>query len=197
MNFRSARLATEEADFRPALPLRSWPGIAEMQMTKLTYAEQLKHPKWQRKRLEALESANFQCTSCGDKEKMLHVHHKRYVKGRSAWEYDLPELSVLCEDCHAASHEIKDALAAFLTRNFHDIPMEEFAYGLLGGFLSPFQLINEDEMIHAWKQAQPSFELGYMLAALGPEDLRDAVRRKVSEGRIPADHPMLKLILAD
>lgn len=194
--FHAARFATEKAVFRPALPTCPMPGISEMQMTKLTYAEQLKHPNWQRKRLEALNAAEFECTNCGNKEKTLHVHHKKYVRGRSAWEYDLHELQVLCEDCHEATHEVKGKLAEVLGRKFNDIPMDEFAYGLLVGFLGPFHLASADEMESAWRVSQPSVDLGYMLAALGPADLKDAVRRKIAEGRLPATGYM-KYVLED
>lgn len=66
----------------------------------MTYAEQLKDPRWQRRRLEVLNQANFECTCCGNKEKTLHVHHKIYRKGHKVWEYPDAELEVLCEDCH-------------------------------------------------------------------------------------------------
>lgn len=76
----------------------------------MNYAQQLKHPNWQRKRLEALQAADFECANCGEKESMLHVHHKRYVKGRMAWEYKIEELMVLCEACHEEWHFMKDRL---------------------------------------------------------------------------------------
>lgn len=78
--------------------------------TKLTYKEQLLHPNWQRKRLETLEAYGFECTNCGATEKTLHVHHRRYVKGRKAWEYETDELNVLCEDCHQSEHDARDEL---------------------------------------------------------------------------------------
>lgn len=73
-------------------------------MTKMTYGEQLKHPNWQRKRLEVLEEADFKCSCCHDGESTLHVHHKRYIKGRMAWEYGVNDLAVLCEECHKHEH---------------------------------------------------------------------------------------------
>ncbi len=79
-------------------------------MKKMTYTEQLQHPNWQRKRLEVMEAAEFSCELCGDKENMLNVHHKRYVKGRMAWEYESSELQCLCRDCHTKSHKNKDFL---------------------------------------------------------------------------------------
>lgn len=77
----------------------------------MTYADQLKHPRWQRKRLEVLNLADFKCESCSDGGTTLHVHHKRYVKGRLAWEYEATELVALCEPCHQLAHEESDQLA--------------------------------------------------------------------------------------
>jgi len=75
-----------------------------------TYFEKLKDPRWQKKRLEVLQAADFHCQSCGDGTSTLHVHHKQYFKGREPWEYDARQLAVLCEDCHAAHHAEDDEL---------------------------------------------------------------------------------------
>lgn len=72
----------------------------------MSYAELLKDPRWQRKRLEVLNRADFTCQECSDKTKTLHVHHTYYAKGRKPWEYDATELKCLCEDCHARVTEI-------------------------------------------------------------------------------------------
>jgi len=71
---------------------------------RIPYSEQLKSPEWQRKRLEAMEAAEWQCEQCECKTRQLHVHHKEYKNGRMAWEYSLSELVVLCEQCHAKIH---------------------------------------------------------------------------------------------
>ncbi len=76
----------------------------------MDWKEQYKHPNWQRKRLQALEFAEFACEGCGRDAETLHVHHKRYVAGRKVWEYDIRELAVLCDECHAREHAGKDAL---------------------------------------------------------------------------------------
>lgn len=124
-----ARLATEKAVFRPALPSCFLPGITEMQMTKLTYAEQIKSPNWQRKRLEVLESANWECESCGAKDITLNVHHKQYVKGRLYWEYERHELECLCEECHKAHHQAQDGLRQLLA----EVDTHQ-SFGLVAGF---------------------------------------------------------------
>lgn len=74
----------------------------------MTYSEMLRHPLWQRKRLEVLEHEAFACSVCCDDESPLHVHHRRYIKGRKPWEYEADDLVVLCESCHEEAHAIKD-----------------------------------------------------------------------------------------
>lgn len=84
-------------------------------VAKLTYAEQLKHPNWQRKRLEMLDAAGFECACCGDKETTLHVHHRQYIKGRMAWEYENTQLEVLCEACHKVEHQSLDGMKQLMS----------------------------------------------------------------------------------
>jgi hypothetical protein len=110
MSTATARVAPEKADFRPALPSRLFAGaLPESGMATLSYREQLRHPNWQRLRLEAMQRAGFKCEKCGTATTTLNVHHKRYVQGRLAWEYALSELEVLCEPCHEAEHGLGEA----------------------------------------------------------------------------------------
>lgn len=64
------------------------------------YARLLQHPKWQKKRLEVLEGAEFSCERCGSQDQTLHVHHSFYDRCRKPWEYDDDQLFSLCEQCH-------------------------------------------------------------------------------------------------
>ena len=70
----------------------------------MTYAEQLKDPRWQRKRLEIMSRDNFHCTSCGFDDRTLCVHHKEYIRGFKAWEYPDVLLVTLCDVCHYYEH---------------------------------------------------------------------------------------------
>lgn len=79
-------------------------------MTYISYSDRLKDPRWQRRRLEMLQAADFSCSCCDSKVKTLHVHHPLYRKGAMPWEYEDHELEVLCEDCHEAGHELKKQL---------------------------------------------------------------------------------------
>ena len=83
-------------------------------MAKLTYAEQLLDPRWQRLRLKVLEACGWQCQNCGDETTQFHVHHKRYKKGAMAWEYEPDELEALCKDCHKQHHDFEARLKAAL-----------------------------------------------------------------------------------
>lgn len=84
----------------------------------MTYAEQLRHPKWQRRRLEIMGRDEFRCTKCLADDKTLNVHHKLYRKGAAPWEYSDEELVTLCEDCHQAEHweRIDDVTLARVSR---------------------------------------------------------------------------------
>lgn len=100
---------------------------------KLSYSEQLRHPRWQRKRLEVLEAVEFACEWCTDTERTLNVHHKRYVRGRLAWEYERWELEALCEDCHERAHAERARLDIVLAL----IPAHSLVrvIGILSGFV--------------------------------------------------------------
>lgn len=193
----AARLATEEADFRPALPMSLLPGVNGTHMTtKMTYSEQLAHPKWQKKRLEMLNSAGWVCSQCACDDVTLHVHHKRYIKGRMAWEYEDADLVVLCKKCHESHHEAQDALKRILRLRFaEDILVEDFAFGFFAGLLAPFGSVEPRDVELALEIEPRFFAMGYMVCALGPTDIAEAVRRKLADGRIPGGNALLEFLL--
>ena len=69
------------------------------------FKEQIKSPKWQKRRLEILQRDDFTCQMCGDKDKTLHVHHLYYDNEKEYWEYEDLNLITLCEDCHSEEHD--------------------------------------------------------------------------------------------
>jgi 5-methylcytosine-specific restriction endonuclease McrA len=81
-----------------------------------TYWELLKHPLWQRKRLEMLNRAQFACEACYNDEATLHVHHRQYIKGRKPWEYDDSNFLVLCERCHEDVTKTSDRIKSLLAK---------------------------------------------------------------------------------
>jgi len=90
----------------------------------MTYSEKLKHPKWQKKRLEVFQRDNFKCILCNDSESTLHVHHKEYISGLEPWEYTLDNFQSLCEYCHFVTEQNKDIviISKVIKASHKDIP---------------------------------------------------------------------------
>jgi hypothetical protein len=95
----------------------------------MSFFEQIKHPRWQKKRLEVMSDAGFECEACNASDVTLNVHHKRYVKGRLYWEYERQELECLCESCHKSLHKTQDDIKALLSE-----VDSKSAYALIAGF---------------------------------------------------------------
>lgn len=72
-----------------------------------SYSEKLKHPKWQKKRLEILNRDKFTCQSCKAEDKTLHIHHFQY-DNVEPWEYENYKLITLCEKCHEHEEFLKN-----------------------------------------------------------------------------------------
>lgn len=70
-----------------------------------SYAEKLKDPRWQRKRLEIMKRDNFTCQDCRSETKTLNVHHRLYIPGIEPWNYPDYLLITLCEECHKKEGE--------------------------------------------------------------------------------------------
>lgn len=65
-----------------------------------TYAEKLKDPRWQKKRLDIFQRDEFVCQSCNSRHKNLQIHHLYYLPKTNPWDYPSEDLVTLCEDCH-------------------------------------------------------------------------------------------------
>jgi len=76
-------------------------------MTRISYSEKLKDPRWQKKRLEIFSRDNFTCRDCQATDKTLHVHHCLYEKG-DPWKTESRFLLSLCEDCHVTRQELEN-----------------------------------------------------------------------------------------
>ena len=81
------------------------------QVTRVgSYHDLLRHPKWQRKRLEIMQRAEFKCERCGARDPMLAIHHSYYEKGCPPWGYPDSSLHCLCERCHEYAQLMMTAL---------------------------------------------------------------------------------------
>lgn len=70
------------------------------------YAEKLKDPRWQKKRLKILEMDDWCCARCRDGKSNLQVHHRAYW-GANPWDAPDFALETLCEKCHEKERQFK------------------------------------------------------------------------------------------
>ena len=103
-------LTKEEIEERDKRTKAYQKGRERMQNRKNEYADMLKSPKWQKKRLEIMQRDGFVCQHCGDDETTLHIHHLRYDFSIKPWEYNNDDLVTLCEHCHNRVTENKNKL---------------------------------------------------------------------------------------
>jgi 5-methylcytosine-specific restriction endonuclease McrA len=90
----------------------------------MTYAEKLRSPHWQKKRLEILQRDNWKCCHCGADDVNLQVHHLVYAKHNNPWDYDNHCYQTLCENCHEQRQELTDKLTNALRLAIKDVPTE-------------------------------------------------------------------------
>jgi len=159
-------------------------------MEKMSYAQQLKHPNWQRKRLGILERDGFECSCCGDKETTLHVHHKKYIKGRMAWDYEDDFLETLCDPCHKRQHASRELLDELIACN--GVALDQML-GLAAGYLlANFDIDTElAERISSGRKLE--FEIGIAASTLGS---RHGMRwRKVVIDEVLSGRPQNPIVI--
>lgn len=131
----------------------------------MTYAEKLKDPRWQKKRLEIFERDGWECKLCFDKNKTLHVHHRSYSRGVEPWDYDNSMLVTLCCDCHDEVIETKDFCAQFLI------------HGLCSYGAWPSDIVSLAMAFASSKSPSniaPTFAIGSIIHALNNEETNNA-----------------------
>jgi hypothetical protein len=140
--------------------------MTDAQRPRTTYQEQLKDPRWQKKRLQVLERDNWTCTACKATDKTLHIDHLCYVPDESPWETPLAHLQTLCETCHAEITQGRKAFAGIFTQDLRALPLT--VPGLLALQTLLRRLLNKGDRTPA--------ELTQILRAfadmlIGPEDM--------------------------
>ena len=100
----------------------------------MNYAEKLKDPRWQKKRLEILQRDEFTCQCCKQNDKTLHVHHKSYVYGKEPWDYNDNNFITYCYECHELEEFYKNSFNDIV----HDMKMSGYTYSELHKILWHF-----------------------------------------------------------
>jgi len=92
------------------------PALESFVMSTTPYTAKLKDPRWQKKRLDILNLANWRCEDCRRGDRQLEVHHCAYVPRTEPWEYDAALLMCLCGECHEFRQQREDSLRVNLGR---------------------------------------------------------------------------------
>jgi hypothetical protein len=117
-------------------------------MENKTYAEKLKDPRWQKKRLEIFQRDQFRCMECFSDEKSLQVHHIAY-KGKNPWDTPNNFLITYCEGCHKNEEEKLKALGEKFIKIMRNDSEDSRSIDF---FISNMQSLMEKELPHraAW-----------------------------------------------
>lgn len=84
----------------------------------MSYAEKLKNPKWQKKRLEILQRDEFKCCYCNDEKTELQIHHLKYTK--EPWQAPNEDLITLCKHCHNLISVYKGLYIINIEKNYYE-----------------------------------------------------------------------------
>jgi 5-methylcytosine-specific restriction endonuclease McrA len=123
------------------------------------YAEELKHPLWQKKRLKIMQRDNFTCQNCDDKESTLHVHHLIYLPKEdypNPWDYPDTLLITLCDTCHKEEHTYKtilqEALLVYSAIKSYHTGKHTFSAVDLSYNLYLLEQTERDDILHILKE---------------------------------------------
>lgn len=89
----------------------------------MTYAEKLRDPRWQQKRLEIFQRDEFKCVICHVPGKEIQCHHLLYLK-RDPWDYPDHIFQTLCNDCHEQRQELTDKAVAAIRLAIARVPTQ-------------------------------------------------------------------------
>jgi len=70
------------------------------------YQNQLRDPRWQRKRLDILTRDNWTCQYCGSTTNSLNVHHIKYAEFGAPWDAEDDWMITFCEHCHQVEENL-------------------------------------------------------------------------------------------
>lgn len=144
--------------------------------------EKYRHPKWQKRRLEMLESAGYCCQQCSAEDKTLHVHHRRYFRGRDPWDYPDELLKVLCQECHQEVSEILDSFKSLLA----EMELDDLLWlmGSAKGIIALRLAISDESMDREFTFVDMSEAFGFakQIPGMSARNIASFVASATSEG---------------
>jgi hypothetical protein len=95
------------------------------------YQKLLRDPRWQKKRLEVLEAAEWRCqdSQCNRDDLTLEVHHLYYIRGQKPWEYPPDAFLALCSGCHTRRQTLERALKIEMMKALRYYSVDELELG--------------------------------------------------------------------
>ena len=93
---------------------------------RLSYADKLKDPRWQKRRLEVMERDSWTCVRCRSSTRTLNVNHLVYTG--EPWDAPGHALETLCEVCHGERSALEKqirGLPTFLAIHIMRIALRE------------------------------------------------------------------------
>jgi hypothetical protein len=106
----------------------------------MTYAEKLRDPRWQKKRLEILQRDDWKCQLCGDKSNTLVIHHFFYENNLEPWEYPNKSLITYCENCHESEHAGTIKSLEYLNQSLKKLNFKSYDIGMLENFIKNYMV---------------------------------------------------------
>jgi hypothetical protein len=123
----------------------------------MTYADKLKDPRWQKKRLEIMSRDNFKCQMCGDEKETLHVHHQKY--SGDPWEADDDHLITLCHHCHLISEMYK------IDSSYHLLSVSKVPFSKVIIINTLFTVGNSDKvLLSTYEYSKDTGSIAFMAA---------------------------------
>lgn len=136
----------------------------------MKYADKLKDPRWQKKRLEIFNRDNWQCCVCKAADRTLVVHHKQY--SGDPWEASDDQLRTLCTDCHYDEHNPE--------YNWERIQLiSKESNTLVSGLIETLYYLHKEGAIDNFKKN--NLPLGFIPYVLGKQEAIDMLKDKYLE----------------
>lgn len=144
-----------------------------------SYSEKLRHPLWQKKRLEILSRDNWTCQHCRKKDITLNVHHNSYAWGVDPWDYDDSNFVTLCENCHDYENKTLKQAKKILK---HEIDFSSFTSISIQCLAHSFSLARRKFTVLDW------MNLGQcIITLLENKELRDSLSDDILQGKFSCE----------